>query len=129
MREAWRLACGGAKLEVAQSSASTFQQHYLLPVVSDVAHILSRLSIVDHGSAWHVDILVLAVGAVALVGSAVATMLGEDVLLVFQVQQGPVVVVAAQYDASAMPTVAPVGSAVGLVFHVSEVRRSPAALS
>ena len=63
------------------------------------------------------------------VGTAVATVLCEDVLLIFQVQQGPIVMVAAQDDASSVATVTAVRSAVGLVFHVSEVRRSSAAFS
>ena len=63
------------------------------------------------------------------VGAAVATMFGEDVLLVFQVQQGPIVMVAAEDDAPSVTSVTAVGTAVGLVFHVSEVCRSPAAFS
>ena len=64
-----------------------------------------------------------------LVAAAVASMLGEDVTLKLKVQQGPIVVVAAQDDASAIAAVATVGTAVGVIFYMTQVHASSTALS
>ena len=113
-----------AELEVAQSAASAFQQHDFLPVVGNVADILSRLSIVDHRPARHVDIHVLAVGPVTLVLTAIASVFSEDMALVLQVQQRPVVVVATQDDAATLATVATVRTSVGVILHMAQVHRA-----
>ena len=94
-----------------------------------VAYVLARLGVVHHRSARHVDVYVLAVLAVTLVATAVASVLGEDVALELKVEQRPVVVVAAQVDAAAVSAVAAVGSAVGVILHVTEVHRASAALA
>ena len=83
---AWCLVGSRAELEVAQSAAPALQEQHLLTVVGHVADILARLGIIDHGAAGHVDIHVLAVGAVAFVLAAVAAVLCKDMALVFQVQ-------------------------------------------
>ena len=56
-------------------------------------------------------------------------MLGEDVTLKLKVQQGPIVVVAAQDDASAIAAVATVGTTVGVIFYMTQVHASSTALS
>ena len=56
-------------------------------------------------------------------------MLGEDVTLELKVQQGPIVVVAAQDDASAIAAVATVGTTVGVIFSMPLVHASSTALS
>ncbi len=115
------MSCGCTELPVAESASSSFEEHDFLSVVGDIADIFTCLGIVNHRTAGHIDIDVLAICAVAFVAAAVATVLGEDVALVFQVQQSPVVMVAAQDDAAAFSAVAAVGSAVGLVFDMSQV--------
>ena len=64
-----------------------------------------------------------------LVASAVATMLGEDVSLKLEVQQGPVVVVATQVYAATVSAVATVGTSVRVVLNVAQVHRATAALA
>ena len=100
-----------------------------MSVVGDVANVFARLGIINHCAARHVDILVLAVGAVAFVAAAIASMFGKHMALVFQVQQSPVVVVAAQDDAAALAAVATVGTAVGLVFDMSQVHGATSTLA
>ena len=64
-----------------------------------------------------------------LVAAAVAPMLSKHMALIFQMEQGPVVVVATQVDTAAMTTVAPVGASVGVVLHMAQVHRAPATLA
>ena len=61
-----------------------------------------------------------------LVLTTVATVLREDMTFVFQVQQRPVVMITAQDDAA---TLTAVTSAVGIIFHMLQVHRSPTALT
>ena len=56
-------------------------------------------------------------------------MLREDMTLVFQVQQRPVVMITTQDDAASLTAVTSVGTAVGIVFHMLQVHRSPTALT
>ena len=123
------LVRSGAELEVAQSAAAALQQHNLLPVVGNITYILTRLGIVDHRSTRHVDIHVLAIGTMTLVLAAITAMLGKDVALILQVQQCPVVMVAAQDDAAALAAVTAVGTAVRVVLHMAQVHRAPATLT
>ena len=116
-------------MEVAQSASTAFEQHHHLSVVHHVADEFARFGIIHHCSARHIDIHILAVGSVALVSSTVSAMLGEHVALVFQVQQGPVVVVSAQVDVASASAVATVGTAIRVVLHAPKVHRSPSALT
>ena len=65
----------------------------------------------------------------ALVLATVATMLGKDVSLVLQVEQRPVVMVAAQDDAATLAAVAAVRPAIRIVLHVAQVHGASAALA
>ena len=56
-------------------------------------------------------------------------MLGEDMTLVFQMEQRPVVVVAAQDDAAAVAAVAAVGATIGLILHMAQVHGPSAAFA
>ena len=123
------LVGGGTELIVAESAAASLEEHHFLSVVHDVADELSCLGVVYHSTARHVYIHVLAVGAMAFVSTAVAAVFRLDVALVFQMEQGPVVMVSTQDDASSLTAVAAVGTAVGLILHVAEVHRSLAALT
>ena len=129
MCKTWCLIGSCAKLEVAQSAAPSFQQHHLLPVVGDVADVLTRLSIVDHSPAGYVDVLVFAVGSVTLVLTAVAPVLSKHMTLVFQVEQCPVVVVSAQDDVASASTVSAVGATIVVILHMLQVHATPTALS
>ena len=111
----------GTELEVAQSATTALEQQYFLPIIGYIAYILARLGIIYHGATRHVDIDVLAIGAMALVASAITTMLGKEVALILEVQQSPVVVVAAQIDASSTSAIAAVRTTIRLVLYVAQV--------
>lgn len=61
--------------------------------------------------------------------AAVAAIAGKDMAIVAQVEQRPVVAVAAQVDIASAPTIAAVGAAEGLVFGAVHVHRTAAALT
>ena len=71
----------------------------------------------------------LAVGAMTLVAPTIASMLCTHMTLIFQVEQGPVVMVAAQDDTAAIATVAAIRTTVGLVLHVTKVHGTFAAFT
>ena len=100
-----------------------------MSVVGHIADIFTRLSIVDNGSARHVDIHILTIGAMTLVLTTIATMLCEDMALVFQMEQGPVVVIATQIDAAPLAAIASVRTAIGVVLHMFQVHRALTALA
>lgn len=120
---------GGAELEIAQSAASAFEQHHDLSVFDDIAEIFTGFGIVGHGAGRHLDVAICAVAAVAAAFAAVAAIAGKDMAIVAQVEQRPVVAVAAQVDIASAPTIAAVGAAEGLVFGAVHVHRTAAALT
>ena len=120
---------GGAELEVAQSAASAFEQHHDLSVFDDIAEIFAGFGIVGHGAGRHLDVAVGAVAAVATAFAAVAAVSGKNVTVIAQVEQRPVVAVAAEVDVASAPTIAAVGAAEGLVFGAVHVHRTAAALT
>ena len=110
------LVGGGAKLEVAQSAASAFEQHHDLSVFDDIAEIFTGFGIVGHGAGRYLDVAICAVAAVAAAFAAVAAVAGKNVTVIAQVEQRPVVAVTAQVDIAPAPTIATIGAAEGLVF-------------
>ena len=123
------LVGGGAKLEVAQSAASAFEQHHDLSVFDDIAEIFTGFGIVGHGAGRYLDVAICAVAAVAAAFAAVAAVAGKNVAVIAQVEQGPVVAIAAEVDISPAPTIATIGAAEGLVFGAVHVHRTAAALT
>ena len=77
--------------------------------------VRKRLGVIGHGAAGHLYHLVLAVLAEAAVLRAAFAVSGQYVALILQVQQRPIVAVAAQDDVAAPSAVAAVGSALGHV--------------
>ena len=71
------LVGGGAKLEVAQSAASAFEQHHDLSVFDDIAEIFTGFGIVGHGAGRYLDVAICAVAAVAAAFAAVAAVAGK----------------------------------------------------
>ena len=123
------LVGGGAKLEVAQSAASAFEQHHDLSVFDDIAEIFTGFGIVGHGAGRYFNVPICAVAAVAAAFAAVAAVAGKNVAVIAQVEQGPVVAIAAAVDITPTPTIATVGAAEGLVFGAVHVHRTAAALT
>ena len=123
------LVGGGAKLEVAQSAASAFEQHHDLSVFDDIAEIFTGFGIVGHGAGRYFNVPICAVAAVAAAFAAVAAVAGKNVAVIAQVEQGPVVAIAAEVDITPTPTIATVGAAEGLVFGAVHVHRTAAALT
>ena len=64
-----------------------------------------------------------------LVAPTVSTMFCENVALILQVQQRPVVMVAAQDDAATLAAVTTVRTSVGVILHMAEMHGSPSALA
>ena len=64
-----------------------------------------------------------------LVLAAVTTVLCEDMALVPQVKQRPIIMVATQDDAAALATVTAVRTSIGVVLDMLEVHGASAALS
>ena len=64
-----------------------------------------------------------------LITATISTMLGEEVALILEVQQRPVVMVAAEIDASSTSAVATVRTAVKLVLYVAQVHGALATLT
>ena len=123
------LVGGGAKLEIAQSAASAFEQHHDLSVFDDIAEIFTGFGIVGHGAGRYLDVAVCAITAVAAAFAAVAAVAGKNVAVIAQVEQRPVVAVAAEVDITPTPTIAAIGATEGLVFGAVHVHRTAAALT
>ena len=113
----------------AQTAAAALEQYNLLTVFHNIADILSCLGIIHHRAARHVHINILAVGAVTLVPASVTSMLREDMTLVTQMEEGPVIVIATQDDTAALTTVATVRTAVRIIFYMLEVHTALTALT
>ena len=64
-----------------------------------------------------------------LVASAVASMFSKHVALIFQVQQGPIVMIATKDNASAATAVTTIRTSIRIVFHMPKVHRTLTALS
>ena len=107
---AWRLVGGSGKVLVAHAAASALEEHHDLAVCGNVADVLACLCIVNHRSARDVDVSVFTVGPRTAVGSAIASVTGKHVPFVAQVQECPVVVVAAQVDVSTASAVTAIRS-------------------
>ena len=116
-------------MPVAQSAASAFEEHDRLAVLHDIAEVLARFGIVGHGAAGHVNVFVLAVRTMGAAFRTVAAVASENVALIAQVEQGPIVVVGAQIDVPTSAAIAAIGAAVGLILGAVQVHRASAALT
>ena len=90
---------------------------------------LTRLAVINHRSARHLDDLILAVLAERTTLTTLAAVRGHDMLLIFQMQQGPEVAVTAQNDRPAFTAVTAVRSAFGQILRAMKVHTSCATLS
>ena len=124
-----RLIRGRLEMGVASAAAPAFEQHHLLPVRGDVAEVFARFGVEGHRAAGHLDDAILAVAAGAAFGAAAAAGGGHHVTLELEVQQRPIVPVAAQIDVSAPSAVAAVGPSARDVLLAAEVGRPGAALA
>ena len=86
-----------------------------------LADELTRLAVIDYRTARHLDDLVLAVLTERTALTALATVCRHDMLLVFQMQQGPQVTVAVQNDRTAFASVTAVRTAFGQVLGAMKV--------
>ena len=121
MRIARSAVCGRFEIPVAKTSASASEQLYFLSVVGHLAEEFAVLSVVNRRSARHFYNLVLSVLSKAAAFSARLSVGGENVPLIFQVEQRPQVAVATQNDMSATSAVSTVGAAFRHVFGAMEM--------
>ena len=56
-----------------------------------------------------------------LILATITTMLCKDMPLIFQVQEGPVVVIAAQDDAATLTAITAIRTSVGIILHMAQV--------
>ncbi len=108
------LVGGGLEVGVAQAAAAARYEDALLAVAGDFEFDLAGFGVFGYRAEGHVEHDILAVGAVAVVAAPVAAVPGQDVLAVFERQQGPDIAVASQNDVPAPPPVAAVGAAFGV---------------
>jgi len=94
-----------------------------------VTDIFASLGIIYHGSARHIYIDILAIGAMSLVMAAVTAVLRIDVLLIAQVQKGPIVMVSAQDNRPALTAVTTVRTAVRVILDMLQVHGTASALT
>lgn len=103
-------------MPVTQSAASAFQQNDFLTVLGYIAYVFTGFGIVHYRAAGHFDDFILSVLAETAVLGARLAVACHDVAVVAQVQQGPVVAVAAENHVAASSSVTSVGAAIGNVF-------------
>ena len=123
------LVGGTLEVVVAQSSSAAFGNNHLLAFFCHFAEYLARFSIFADTSQRHLENLVLAGAAGAKVFAAVLSVFGEDMLGVFQVEEGPPLRGSAKDNVAAASAVTTVGTGFGVVFHPQQVRTSRAALA
>ena len=116
-------------MPVTQSAASAFQQNDFLTMLGYIADVFTGFGIVHYRAAGHFDYFILSVLAEAAVLGARLAVACHDVAVVAQVQQGPVVAVAAENHVAASSSVTSVGAAIGNVFFTPHVRGASTALT
>ena len=116
-------------MPVTQTSASAFQQDDFLFVLGDVADIFTRFGVVHHRAAGHFNHLVRSVFSETAVLGTGFSVTCQDVTVVLQMEQRPVVAVTAQDDMASSSSVTSVGASVGYVFLTPHMRRTSSALS
>src|SRR5262249_20296688 len=85
----------------------------LLAVFEDLGFELAGLFVASNGAQGYFDIDVFAETAGAIVAAAGFAVLGEDVLIITQMEKGPQVFASAEDDMAAAPAVAAAGPAHG----------------
>ena len=118
---AGRLVGGTLEIVVAKAAAAAAPKDNLLPVFGDFAQQLARFCIAGHGAQRHLQDYVLAVGTGAEASAAGSAVVGFDMLLVLEVDQGPHLGVAAQDDMAATAAVTAVRATLGHIFFPAEV--------
>ena len=98
-------------------------------VVGYITNIFASFSIIDHRTAWNINVDIFSIGAMALVSSTISAMFRIDVALVFQMKQRPIIVIAPQIDAASITSIPAIWPTIGLIFHVTEVHRASSALA
>ena len=116
-------------MPVAQTASSAAQEFHFLTVVGNLTEVLSRLSIENHSTAWHVDDNIVAILAETASARTALTVAGEYVAAVFKRQKRPHITVAPENDVSSAAAVSAVGTTLGHVFGTIEMARAGAALS
>ena len=89
----------------------------------------SRESIIDSGTYGYFDDLVFTVAACRALATTTATTCRDDVSLVAQVQERPVVLIGSDIDVTTTSTIPTIGPSLGDVLLSTEVRRATTALT
>ncbi len=125
----WRLVGGCLEVLISQATASPLQKNHFLSVVSDVAQILPRMCVIRNSTAGHFDDLAFSFFAGTLCLGTTLTMAGENMSLIAQMKQCPVVSVTSQDNVTAITAVTAVRSSFRYIFFPAEVRGTATTLS
>ena len=100
-----------------------------MPVLGDITDVFAGFGIIHHGAAGYFNNLVCPVFPETAVFGTGFSMACQDVAVIFQVEQRPVVAVTPQNDMASSSSVTSVGASVGYVFLTPHMRRASSTLS
>jgi hypothetical protein len=126
---AWRLVGAGGEMRIAPPAAPALGRDDLLPVFDQVGQHLAGVCIPDYGPKRDFDDRIRATGAGLVVGAANSTVVGDETLLVTEVNQRVQAARCDEDDIAATPAVAAIRPAPVDVFLAVEVRDSIAAFA
>ena len=126
---AWSLIGRGAEMPVTQSATSSLEQHHFLVMLCDFAKVLAIFSIIDHSTHRHLDHSILSILAKRLVLCSRLSVGSEDMSLITQMEQSPIVTVAMQDDRTALASIAAIWTSLWDIFCAMQVRTATTALS
>ena len=109
------------EVPVTQTTTTTFEKHYLLAVSRNLANNLACLGVARNRTEGHLDNLVLGALTRHTRTATRLTILGEDVARIFKVDEGPILAVASEDNATTRAAVATIGTTVGHKFLPAEV--------
>ena len=114
---------------ISLTATTALDEKLLLPVAVEVHDEFPREGIIDGGTYGYLDDLVLTITARGAVSTTTAPACRDDVALIAQVEEGPVVLIGADIDVTTTTAIPAVRAALGDVLLSTEVRRASAALT
>ncbi len=114
-------------MPVSKTSASTFQKDFLLAIFSDVHQVFTCLCVINNSSTRHLDDLVITVGTKTSTMASAHTVTSEDMTIVFEVKQSPIILARTDDDVSATSAVATIRSTLRSELFTMKVSRTAAA--
>ena len=113
-------------MNIAKTSTPAFQQSDKLTILHNIAQKLTSLCIIRNCTAWNIHNLAFTIGTGTFIDTAILPITGEDVTLIFKVQQCPVVAVTTKDNIATLTSITTIGSTVGYIFCTMKVRHTTA---